>query len=162
MITRERFLITEVREEDRIGLTVTVTERAPLFTLLLTKEFERRKVSVDMFVLHRKGQKVTASILFENGCNLTSSDLRQIAQCVEETADGSVEIQLHTDVTKMSILGHGLCTARRSSIEIFEKIRSAGLNIEMMSISENEVNLVFHPSPEVRKIVDGISRRIGK
>ena len=161
-ISRERFYISSVRQENRVGITVMAKEQNHSLALLIANQMKKRDISVDMFVFHRKVNNVTASLLLDNFPVVNSEALDIIAQEIRQIAGEDAVIQLHDPVVKLTILGHGLCTSPRVSTEIFSWIKKAGQNIEMMSISENEINLVFQPSPEFGRILKSYLIKMNK
>jgi aspartokinase len=153
-VARERFCINSIQKDSRAGITVMANYLASPMASLLADQFGSRMLSIDMFVLHSKGKSVTASIVLDKCGDHELKHLNDIAVEIKNAVGRDISILIHDAVTKLTIQGHGLCTSPRTSREIFEKIRKTGQNIEMMSISENEINLVFNPSPELERFLD--------
>src|SRR5665647_966489 len=122
-IARERFNITAVRQENRIGITVTAKEQKHSLVLLLASQLMKRSLSIDIFVLHCKGNNITVSAILDNSVEITPDQLTNIAAEIRQITGDAASVRIHNPVAKLAIFGHGLCTSRRTSTEIFDKIR---------------------------------------
>ncbi len=144
-----------VRHEARVGLT-DVPDRPGVMSHLFGKLSEA-KIAVDM-VIQDVGRGDSASVSF----TVPESDLAGAEQAARDVAAelGRGQVESYNNLSKVSIVGHGMQTHTGVAAQMFRILADCGINIEMVTTSEIKVSVLIDRQAcddAVRAVHDGFA-----
>lgn len=127
-----------VRNEARVGLS-ELPDRPGVMDQLFSR-LSAEKIPVDM-VIQNIGTSETASVSF----TVAEGDLQNavaVARAVVAEL-GSGRVEHHNNLSKVSIVGHGMQTHTGVAAQMFQTLADHQINIEMVTTSEIKVSVLI-------------------
>ena len=153
----ERFEIHNINWDQRSGMIIRGLSIEPEFLSRLLFEISKNGISVDMVIQNYvSSDSVTVSLLFGSHY-FSKRKLSCIKREINNVYNNKWDVEIVENLIKVVIQGHGLRTCPEIATKIFRKFAKDGQNIEMLSIGENEVSLVFLKNPRLESLLNEIT-----
>ena len=138
-VTRVVTGVAFVRNEARVGLA-DIPDRPGVMDNLFSR-LSLAKIPVDM-VVQNVADGGAASLSF----TVAEDDLEAAVDVAEETVRllGSGYVEHHVQLSKVSIVGHGMQTHTGVAAQMFQVFADRKINIEMVTTSEIKISVLIH------------------
>ncbi len=142
VLTMEKMNVSGVARDDKVArIAIIGLENTPGIAFKLFSLLAKKKVNVDI-ILQSIGRGDKKDISF----TVAQNEAEEVQKLLEESKEllGYEEVDVSTDVSKVSIVGAGMASNTGVAAMLFEALANAGINVRMISTSEIKISVLIN------------------